>query len=66
MVLNFCGPCENRTRGSSVTGMNVSHYTNGPLKKVLNRPCTKPGEPFNFIYLVSLYPTPICPRFVGP
>ena len=34
----FGGPCENRTRGSSVTGMNVSHYTNGPLKKVLKSP----------------------------
>ena len=25
------GLCENRTRGTSVTGMYVSHYTNRPL-----------------------------------
>ena len=37
----FCGPCENRTRGSSVTGMNVSHYTNGPIF-ISKRPIQKP------------------------
>ena len=29
-TLLFCGPCENRTRGTTVTGWYVSHYTNGP------------------------------------
>jgi len=25
------GPCGNRTRGTTVTGWYVSHYTNGPI-----------------------------------
>ena len=62
----FCGPCENRTRGTTVTGWYVSHYTNGPIVEdrrfeLLSPPCKGGAKPSQLIphfeQAVGLEPT---------